>query len=362
MGNIVGNQFGLVASKNQKTAITDSKAAGNEAKFYITKNDSNNTGATCNAVGNAEDGIALTINGNVLRGMSKKQEETVNKYIDVNPATVYKFKGTVADYTALTKITSVKAGDVYNVTDPTSAGYPKETNFAATKDGTGATSGIWDPLGGIMVSVSTADNITVSTYPAEAGYQTLTMKSYADTRDRTAVDAIEIAAAKPITISSRTPNGDSVPTLGLNLGTGLLVDNTNKLVVGAENLVKGNLLSYAPHTQIINGTSVSFQTFPISINENVLNEGVNSRIQSLAVLRTEVSTNASNTAIILDRGLLTIQIPKYTDNPEQVDGLLCIATNQAKSSANGLYISSTKLKEFVNNLINIAISSYLNAK
>lgn len=359
MGNIVGNVFGVVASKDQATALTESIKTGNEAKFYLSKNNTTNTGATCNAAGNKQDSIALTINGNVLRGMSAAEQEKLDQFLSVNPATVYKFKGTVATYADLLKVTSVKAGDVYNVTDPTSQGYPKETNFAATKDGTGATTNIWDSLGGIGVKVSTADNITLTTYTTQISHQKLTMKPYAGaTRNNTVVDAIEIAAAKPLIISTRTPDGEATPTFGLDLGNGLLVDGDNKLTVGMEKIVMGEYLTAQTMTQMINGTSVTFQTLPISVNETHLNN----HISNMALLKSAVSDSASSGIVVLDKGYLTIQVPSYTNQPDQADGILCITTGLAKKAANGLYISSKKLAEFVNRLVNLAISSALEAK
>lgn len=67
----IGKPFGIVTSKNQATAITESKQTNNAGQFYITKTNDSNTGGVGNTEGNASDAIALTINGNVLRGISK---------------------------------------------------------------------------------------------------------------------------------------------------------------------------------------------------------------------------------------------------------------------------------------------------
>lgn len=67
----VGKPFGVVTSKNQATAITESKQANNAGQFYITRTNNSNTGGVGNTEGNASEAIALTINGNVLRGISK---------------------------------------------------------------------------------------------------------------------------------------------------------------------------------------------------------------------------------------------------------------------------------------------------
>lgn len=67
----VGKPFGVVTSKNQATAITESKQADNAGQFYITRTNNSNTGGVGNTEGNASEAISLTINGNVLRGISK---------------------------------------------------------------------------------------------------------------------------------------------------------------------------------------------------------------------------------------------------------------------------------------------------
>lgn len=67
----VGKPFGIVTSKNQATAITESKQDANSGQFYITRTNNSNTGGVGNTQGDASEAISLTINGNVLRGISK---------------------------------------------------------------------------------------------------------------------------------------------------------------------------------------------------------------------------------------------------------------------------------------------------
>lgn len=352
MGNIVGNQFGLVASKNQETAITDSKATGNEAKFYITKNNSDNTGTTCNAAGNAEDGIALTINGNVLRGMSKKQEETVNKYIDVNPATVYKFKGTVATYDDLLKLTSVKAGDVYNVTDPTEADYPKETNFAATKDGTGATKDIWDSLGGIGITITTADQLTLGTISNNDKITTFTLSANSDYLNRNkAADCFKIGVEKPIKISSIVEGDIHIPVITMNLGSGLLVDGNNNLSVGDPSLVSGEFLEAASNEQIIEGTSVRFQSFPISVKKSALQTYIKNTIKDTVQGDLSngitVSTDSNGNRSIGIKLATNYNFINITHRFEDASDILQLRDDINEEYGKGLYISSQALHDLI---------------
>ena len=67
----IGKLFGVVTSKNQATAITESKQDANSGQFYITRTNNSNTGGVGNTQGDASEAISLTINGNVLRGISK---------------------------------------------------------------------------------------------------------------------------------------------------------------------------------------------------------------------------------------------------------------------------------------------------
>lgn len=71
----VGKPFGVVTSKNQATAITESKQDANSGQFYITRTNNSNTGGVGNTQGDASEAISLTINGNVLRGISKADAE-----------------------------------------------------------------------------------------------------------------------------------------------------------------------------------------------------------------------------------------------------------------------------------------------
>ena len=67
----VGKPFGIVTSQSQATAIIESKKDNNSGQFYITRTNNTNTGGVGNTEGNASEAISLTINGNVLRGISK---------------------------------------------------------------------------------------------------------------------------------------------------------------------------------------------------------------------------------------------------------------------------------------------------
>ena len=90
----VGKPFGIVTSQSQATAITESKKDDNSGQFYITRTNNTNTGGVGNTEGNASEAISLTINGNVLRGISKDDATklanlSVGSYVDLKLLTAH---------------------------------------------------------------------------------------------------------------------------------------------------------------------------------------------------------------------------------------------------------------------------------
>lgn len=122
-------------------------------------------------------------------------------------AKVYKYKGTVATYSAL-PTTDVSEGDVYNVEAATTIDgkeYPAGTNFAAVYSGDPATLA-WDPLGGDASTYArkAADN----TYTGANDFTGGTVKVADAETDSTAAGYEGKAAANVGTVS--TMLGDAV--------------------------------------------------------------------------------------------------------------------------------------------------------
>lgn len=155
MGNIVGRPFGVVASKDYKTALAESVKVGNQAKFYLTQNnDANNQKALDDVTAaTTADRNALVINGNTIQGISKQDINKLDAISDVTK--IFKYQGSVKTREALlAKIPSVKIGDVYNVEDSimlNNISYPAHTNFVyiGLIDGENKEKA-WDSLGGTM--------------------------------------------------------------------------------------------------------------------------------------------------------------------------------------------------------------------
>lgn len=108
----VGQHFGIVTSKNQATAIIESKKDENSGQFYITRTDNSNTGGVGNTEGDASQAISLTMNGNVLRGISK---DDAIKLARLNIGTYFNYRGSVDNVYNLP--TNAKIGDVYNISN-----------------------------------------------------------------------------------------------------------------------------------------------------------------------------------------------------------------------------------------------------
>lgn len=176
MGNIVGKQFRVVASKDYAPALAESVKEGNQAKFYLAQKD-----------GKALDGVTATtdndrntliINGNRIQGVSNNDISKLDAITDVTK--LFKYKGSVNTFDDLPTgaLHDVSVGDVWNIKSNftlENVEYPAYTNVVCI----GATSKIkWDALGGTMeigtsvdpivrdsiLSYQTVDNIPISSF------------------------------------------------------------------------------------------------------------------------------------------------------------------------------------------------------
>ena len=162
MGNIVGKQFRVVASKDYATALAESVKEGNQAKFYLAQKD-----------GKALDGVTATtdndrntliINGNRIQGVSNNDISKLDAITDVTK--LFKYKGSVNTFSDLPTGAShdVSVGDVWNIRcDFTLEGvtYPAYTNVVCATAAYGSAPVVhWDALGGTM-EIGTSVNPTV---------------------------------------------------------------------------------------------------------------------------------------------------------------------------------------------------------
>lgn len=188
MGNIVGKQFRVVASKDYATALAESVKEGNQAKFYLAQKD-----------GKALDGVTATtdndrntliINGNRIQGVSNNDISKLDAITDVTK--LFKYKGSVDTFDDLPTGAhrDVSVGDVWNIKSNFTledVTYPAYTNVVCVTAAYGSASMIkWDALGGTMemgtsvaptvkdsrLSYKTKNNIPISSFEIVLGSDT----------------------------------------------------------------------------------------------------------------------------------------------------------------------------------------------
>lgn len=157
-------------------------------------------------------------------------KEEVDKKVASAVGSVYKMKGSVDDVAALTALTGVVIGDVYNVV---AAGTLNEeafeagSNFVAIKAGAGTETGMWDKLGGTIDLSAYAKSADVAnTYAAKTAV-TSEINTKIETLDKadTAVTGQVVSAVSEtngiITVSRRALVVADIPTLAISKISGL---------------------------------------------------------------------------------------------------------------------------------------------
>lgn len=166
MGNVVGKQFGVVASKDYNTALTESVKEGNQGKFYLTETGGKGFDNITTATDDSRN--TLIVNGNKIQGVSTSD---INKLNTIDSAIIdsgfFKYKRSVGYFSDLpSNPADVRPGDVYNVNTEFELDgicYPAYTNVVCISTRLDVGSSIkWNALGGTM-SIGTTPNISVIT-------------------------------------------------------------------------------------------------------------------------------------------------------------------------------------------------------
>lgn len=138
---------------------------------------------------------------------------------------VYKMKGSVDNATALTALTGVVIGDVYNVvTAGTLNGEAFEagSNFVATKAGAGSQTGMWDKLGGTIDLSAYAKKTEVPTLTAFNGLTTTVNGKVTANANITAGTKCKITYdAKGLVTAGADLTASDIPTLATSKISGL---------------------------------------------------------------------------------------------------------------------------------------------
>lgn len=143
---------------------------------------------------------------------------------------VYKMKGSVDNATALTALTGVVIGDVYNVVAAgtlNGEAFEAGSNFVAIKAGAGSQTGMWDKLGGTIDLSAYAKSADVANTYATKTTVTSEISTKIGTLDKddTAVTGQVVSAVSEtdgiITVSRRALVADDIPTLATSKISGL---------------------------------------------------------------------------------------------------------------------------------------------
>ena len=143
---------------------------------------------------------------------------------------VYKMKGSVDNATALTALTGVVIGDVYNVVAAgtlNGEAFEAGSNFVAIKAGAGSQTGMWDKLGGTIDLSAYAKSADVANTYATKTAVTSEISTKIGTLDKADIPVTgQVVSAVSetdgiITVSRRALVADDIPTLATSKISGL---------------------------------------------------------------------------------------------------------------------------------------------
>lgn len=157
-------------------------------------------------------------------------KKEVDDKVDSAVGSVYKMKGSVDDASALTALTGVVIGDVYNVVAAgtlNGEAFEAGSNFVAIKAGAGNQTKMWDKLGGTIDLSAYAKSADVANTYATKTAVTSEISTKIETLDKadTAVTGQVVSAVSEtdgiITVSRRALVAGDIPTLAISKISGL---------------------------------------------------------------------------------------------------------------------------------------------
>lgn len=251
------------------------------------------------------------------------KEEVDNKVASA-VGSVYKTKGSVDDASALTALTGVVIGDVYNVVAAgtlNGEAFEAGSNFVAIKAGAGNQIGMWDKLGGTIDLSAYATKTTVTS-------EISTKIGTLDKTDTAVAGQVVSAVSETdgiITVSRRALVAGDIPTLATSkisgLGTALNGKVPTTRTVNSKPLSANVVLAGA---DILVGGDGTY-------GENDLQtaiEAMDSRITSVAASRVQ-SFGGQTGAITVDTANTTNGQVKFSMSNKQLKGTV----NGLKSAA-----------------------------
>lgn len=251
------------------------------------------------------------------------KEEVDNKVASA-VGSVYKMKGSVDDASALTALTGVVIGDVYNVVAAgtlNGEAFEAGSNFVAIKAGAGSQTGMWDKLGG---------TIDLSAYAKKAEVPTLTaFNSLTTTVNRKVTANANITAGTKCKI---TYDAKGLVTAGANLEESDIPTLAISKISGLDTALNGKV----PTTRKVNGKALSenIELFGDDIYVNNVSSAGTTVDEALEDLYTKVSQAAASG--VQSFGGQTGAITVDTANTTNGQVKFSISSKQLKGTVNGL--------------------------
>lgn len=237
---------------------------------------------------------------------------------------VYKMKGSVDDASALTALTGVVIGDVYNVVAAgtlNGEAFEAGSNFVAIKAGAGSQTGMWDKLGG---------TIDLSAYAKKAEVPTLTaFNSLTTTVDGKVTANANITAGTKCKI---TYDAKGLVTAGANLEESDIPTLAISKISGLDTALNGKV----PTTRKVNGKALSEDIELVGDDIYVYNtSSAGSTVEeALEDLYTKVSQAAASG--VQSFGGQTGAITVDTANTTNGQVKFSMSSKQLKGTVNGL--------------------------
>lgn len=187
------------------------------------------TDLAAKATTTALNAVKATADAAAPQATTYTKEEVDNKVASA-VGSVYKMKGSVDAAAALTALTGVAIGDVYNVVAAgtlNGEAFEAGSNFVAIKAGAGSQTGMWDKLGGTIDLSAYAKSADVANTYATKTAVTSEISTKIGTLDKadTAVAGEVVSAVSEtdgiITVSRRALVADDIPTLATSKISGL---------------------------------------------------------------------------------------------------------------------------------------------
>lgn len=202
------------------------------------------TDLAAKATTTALNAVKATADAAAPQATTYTKEEVDNKVASA-VGSVYKMKGSVDNATALTTLTGVVIGDVYNVVAAgtlNGEAFEAGSNFVAIKAGAGSQTGMWDKLGG---------TIDLSAYAKKAEVPTLTaFNSLTTTVDGKVTANANITAGTKCKI---TYDAKGLVTAGANLEESDIPTLATSKISGLDTALNGKV----PTTRTVNSKPLS---------------------------------------------------------------------------------------------------------